>query len=61
MNTSLTTALEEGISAIYGAIGVCGDIGNLRHALNLMQIELKRLKKSAVIDEWPHTGEGMHD
>lgn len=44
MNSPLLVVLDEGISALYGAINVCGDIGNLRHALNLLENEKKRLK-----------------
>lgn len=43
MNTTLIDALEEARAALYGAIGVCGDIGNLKHALTLIEKELKNL------------------
>lgn len=43
-NGSLILAIDEGISALYGAIGVCGDIGNLRHAIELLETEKSRLK-----------------
>lgn len=38
----LRDAAIEGIAALYGAIEVCGDIGNLSHALRMLESAVRK-------------------